>query len=91
MHLDAGAAKAVCRNGSSLLAIGITKVDGSFEQGSVVSVLDSDGSEIAKGLSNYPSIEVEKILGKPSDEISDILGHRKYECVIHRDNLVLGN
>jgi glutamate 5-kinase len=89
LQLDAGAAGAVCKKGSSLLAIGITKVDGSFKRGSVVSIVDPDGNEIAKGLTNYPSKEVEKILGKPSDQISDVLGHRPYESVVHRDNLVL--
>lgn len=89
LHLDTGATNAVCKKGSSLLAIGITKVDGSFKRGSVVSIVDPDGNEIAKGLSNYPSKEVEKILGKPSDQIADTLGHRPYENVVHRDNLVL--
>jgi glutamate 5-kinase len=87
--LDAGAAKAVRSKGSSLLAIGITQVNGSFQRGSVVSLYDPEGQEIARGLSNYPSSEVEKILGQPSDRISEILGHRPYESVVHRDNLVL--
>ncbi len=89
LQLDAGAANAVCKKGSSLLAIGITKVDGSFRRGSVVSIVDPDGNEIAKGLCNYPSSEVKKILGKPSDQIAEVLGHRPYESVVHRDNLVL--
>jgi glutamate 5-kinase len=75
--------------GSSLLAIGITKVNGSFPCGSVVSMHDPSGQEIARGLSNYPSSEVEKIIGQPSDKISEILGHRPYESVVHRNNLVL--
>ncbi len=89
LQLDAGAANALCNKGSSLLAIGITRVSGSFKRGSVVSIVDPQGIEIARGLSNYPSREVTKILGKPSDQISDILGHRPYESVVHRDNLVL--
>ena len=87
--LDSGAATAVCKNGGSLLAIGITKVNGSFPRGSVVSLHDPSGQEIARGLCNYPSSEVEKILGQPSDKISEILGHRPYENVVHRDNMVL--
>ncbi len=89
LMLDAGAADAVFQRGSSLLAIGITKVDGSFQRGSVVALHDPSGQEIARGLSNYPSSEIEKILGQPSDKIGDILGHRPYESVVHRDNLVL--
>ena len=86
---DEAALEAVCKKGSSLLAIGITKVNGSFQRGSVVSLHDPSGQEIARGLCNYPSSEVEKISGQPSDKISEVLGHRPYENVIHRDNLVL--
>ncbi len=89
LSLDDGAASAVRNNGSSLLAIGITKVSGSFQRGSVVSLHDPSGQEFARGLCNYPSSEVEMILGQPSHRISEILGHRPYESVIHRDNLVL--
>ncbi len=89
LTLDKGAAKAVCENGSSLLAIGITHVNGSFQRGSVVSLFTPDGQEIARGLCNYPSTEVAKIIGQPSDKITDILGHRPYESVVHRDNLAL--
>jgi glutamate 5-kinase len=87
--IDDGAVRAVRDRGSSLLAIGITKVNGPFKRGSVVSLQDSRGMEVARGLCNYPSAEVEKILGKTSDAISDILGHCPYESVVHRDNLVI--
>lgn len=89
LTLDAGATKAVCEKGSSLLAIGITNVEGQFQQGSVVSLRGPSGQEFARGLCNYPSSEVERILGQPSDKIADILGHRPYESVVHRDNLTL--
>lgn len=89
LQLDLGATNAVCKNGGSLLAIGITRVNGSFQRGSVVSLHDPAGQEIARGLCNYPSNEVEKILGQPSDKISGILGHRPYENVVHRNNMVL--
>jgi glutamate 5-kinase len=87
--LDDGAAKAVCENGSSLLAIGITEVHGKFQRGSVVALFTQAGTEIARGLCNYPSTEVARIMGTPSDKIAEILGHRPYESVIHRDNLTL--
>ena len=64
-------------------------MNGSFQRGSVVSLHDPNGQEVARGLCNYPSSEVEKILGQPSERISEILGHRPYESVVHRDNLVL--
>ncbi|QDT13605.1 glutamate 5-kinase [Planctomycetes bacterium K23_9] len=89
LHLDAGAARAVRQTGSSLLAIGIKQVDGTFKRGSVVAIVDDQGNELARGLCNYPSDEVEKILGQASDQIAEILGHCPYENVVHRDNLTL--
>ncbi|MGI9474421.1 MAG: glutamate 5-kinase [Rubripirellula sp.] len=91
LTLDQGAVNAVCNHGRSLLAIGITHCSGSFQRGSVVSIHDPSGQEIARGLINYPSSEVEKIIGQPSERISDILEHRPYENVVHRDNLALVN
>jgi glutamate 5-kinase len=89
LHLDAGAANAVQQKGSSLLAIGIQRVSGTFKRGSVVAIVDTEGKELARGLCNYPSDEVEKILGQPSDKIAEILGHRPYESVVHRDNMTV--
>ncbi|TWU22108.1 Glutamate 5-kinase [Novipirellula galeiformis] len=89
LHLDRGAVKAVWEDGRSLLAVGIRVVKGTFRRGAVVALHDPDGNEIARGLSNYRSTELEKIMGKSSDQIGDILGHCPYENAIHRDNLVL--
>ena len=89
LQLDEGAVRAVREQGRSLLAIGIRKVKGTFKRGSVVAIIDSKGNEIARGLCNYPSDEVEKILGQPSDKIAEILGHRPYEAVVHRDNMAV--
>ena len=91
LTLDSGAVNAVCHHGRSLLAIGITNSSGSYQRGSVVSIHKPDGQEIARGLINYPSSEVDKIIGQPSERISQIIGHRPYENVVHRDNLVLIN
>jgi len=89
LHIDAGAAQAVCQRGSSLLAVGITNVVGSFKRGAVVAIIDPDGVEIARGLCNYPASEVKRIQGESSDRITDILGKCPYENVVHRNNLVL--
>lgn len=89
LHLDDGAVRAVHQQGSSLLAIGIRKVTGTFKRGSVVAIVDASGNEIARGLCNYPSDEVEKILGQPSDKIAEIIGHRPYDAVVHRDNMAV--
>ncbi|WP_339938977.1 glutamate 5-kinase [Novipirellula sp.] len=89
LHLDAGAAKAVWENGKSLLPVGVKSIKGTFKRGAVVALHDPAGNEIARGLCNYRSTELEKILGKPSDQIGELIGHCPYENVIHRDNLVL--
>ena len=88
LTIDDGAARAIQEKDRSLLAIGIKQVSGSFRRGAVVSLCDVAGNEIARGLTNYPSEEVAKIVGLPSDAIAEVLGYRNYEVVVHRDNLV---
>lgn len=85
--LDKGATKHVVGNGSSILAIGIVDVVGEFAKGDVVSVVDHEGVERARGLSNYTSAELNLIKGVRSDRIAEKLGHCPYETVVHRDNL----
>lgn len=90
--VDEGARKALCESGRSLLPIGITQVEGNFDKGSVVTIADSNGSEFARGLTNYDSRSTVAIAGRRSPEIDSILGETPYEEVIHRDNLaILGN
>lgn len=89
LHLDQGAVDAISGHGKSLLAIGIRRVEGVFSQGSVVALMDPNGHEIGRGLCNYRSTEIERIQGAPSEQIEAILGHRPYENVVHRNNLVL--
>jgi glutamate 5-kinase len=87
--LDAGAVKALISDGKSLLPIGATAVEGTFERGEVVSVASPDGREIARGLVNYGSTEAVRILRKPTSEIEAILGYISEPELIHRDNLVI--
>ena len=87
--LDAGAVKALTRDGKSLLAIGATAVQGAFDRGEVVSVLAPDGREIARGLVNYGAADTAKILRRPTAEIEAILGYVAEPELIHRDNLVV--
>ena len=87
--LDAGATRAVLKDGKSLLPIGATAVEGHFERGEVVSVLGPDGREIARGLVNYGAQETARILRKPSTEIESVLGYVAEPELIHRDNLVV--
>jgi len=89
IRLDVGAAKALTLNGKSLLAIGATAVEGSFERGEVVSVVGPEGQEIARGLVNYGAAETARILRKPTAEIEAILGYVAEPELIHRDNLVV--
>jgi len=89
LSLDAGAARALQRDGKSLLPVGITDVQGDFERGAVVACLDAGGREIARGLVNYSASETRRIMRRPSAEIESILGYVDGPEVIHRDNLVL--
>jgi glutamate 5-kinase len=89
LYLDAGATTAISQGGKSLLAAGITAVKGAFDSQEAVQLCDSDGNEIARGLVNYNSEELEKIRGRRSSEISAILGYEGVETVVHRDNLIL--
>jgi glutamate 5-kinase len=89
VRLDAGAVKALTRDGKSLLPIGVTEVSGDFQRGEVVACLDPAGREIARGLANYSSSEARQIIRKPSGEIESILGYVDQPELIHRDNLVL--
>ncbi len=87
--LDDGARRAIETQGKSLLAIGITAVEGEFEKGELVSLVDRSGSEFARGLSNYNANDARSIAGKRSEEIIHALGGLPYAEVIHRDNLVV--
>lgn len=85
--IDAGAVKALAR-GNSLLPAGVTAVDGAFERGDPVVICDADGQELARGLVAYGRDDAQRILGRQSGEIEDILGYRGREEMIHRDDLV---
>jgi glutamate 5-kinase len=87
--VDTGAATALMEKGKSLLPSGIVGVEGPFSAGDAVSCLDRNGRELAKGLVNYSSQEIEKIKGHKTVEIARILGYKGYDEVIHRDNLVI--
>jgi len=85
--IDNGAVTALDKKGSSLLPIGIVQVEGEFDKGDVVSIVNPHGQEVARGLTNYTSAEVSMIMGARSGQIEEILGHCPYVEVIHRDNL----
>jgi glutamate 5-kinase len=89
VRLDAGAVKALTRDGKSLLPVGVVEVSGDFVRGEVVGVVDAGGRELARGLINYSAEETRRIMRRPSGEIEATLGYVDEPELIHRDNLVL--
>jgi glutamate 5-kinase len=87
--VDAGARDAVQHKGRSLLPIGVVRVSGSFSKGDVVALHDLEGSEFARGLTNYAASDAERIVGLRTEQISEVLGTLPYEEIVHRDNLVV--
>ena len=87
--LDAGAIKALRNEGKSLLPIGVKNVIGEFKRGAVIACVGEDGSDIARGLSNYNAEEARKIAQHTSQDIETLLGYGGDAEIIHRDNLVL--
>jgi glutamate 5-kinase len=87
--LDDGAVTALKKNGKSLLPVGIKSVSGEFKRGEIISCVDQSGNEIARGLTNYDSVQSKLIIGKSSKEIQDVLGQVDEKELIHRDNLIL--
>jgi glutamate 5-kinase len=88
LSIDTGAVQALQRGGS-LLPVGITAVTGTFERGDTVRVSNPDGIEMARGIVNYGSRDLARIVRRPSDEIESILGYDFGDEVIHRNDMVL--
>lgn len=88
--VNEGAKRMLVEQGKSLLSAGIVGCEGSFEVGDLVAIVDENGEQIGRGFTNYSAQEVRLIQGKRSSEIEKILGHKDFDEVIHRDNLVLG-
>ena len=87
--VDPGAASKLQAEGKSLLAIGMTQVEGDFSRGDVIAILDVNGLEIARGLANYASAEARLICRKPSSEFEALLGYVAESEFVHRDNMIL--
>jgi len=87
--VDKGARQAIIEDGKSLLPSGVSKVEGDFHSGHVISIVDDEGQEFARGIVNYSAEEVEKIKGIQTKDIQKVLGYKDYDEVIHRDNLAL--
>ena len=87
--VDAGAREAVVEGGRSLLAAGITGLDGEFAVGDVVALAAVDGRVFARGLVNYAAADLQRIAGLRTERIAELLGAVPYEEVVHRDNLAV--
>ena len=87
--IDDGAKEALLHKGKSLLPSGVTAVEGDFSAGAVVQIVDLQGREFARGITNYSWIELNRIKGQKCKDICSILGYKDYDEVIHRDNLSL--
>lgn len=86
--VDAGAATALL-GGASLLAKGVTAVEGAFGRGDAVSICTTDGTTLAHGLSEYDAAECARLIGRHSNEQADLLGYAPRSAIVHRDQLVL--
>jgi glutamate 5-kinase len=87
--VDLGAGKAILARGKSLLPTGVIKVEGKFEFGNTVRVVDETGTEIARGLVNYNFRDLKRIMGMKTGAVRKIFGESFYKEVIHRDDLVV--
>jgi glutamate 5-kinase len=86
--VDAGAIKALFK-GASLLAAGATAIEGKFTRGDVVDIVATDGTVLARGLSEYDSSDAVLIVGKRSNALEAILGYAPRAALVHRDHLVM--
>jgi glutamate 5-kinase len=86
--IDEGAVEALLQ-GNSLLAIGVSDIQGIFGKGEIISIVNSKGNEIARGLCSYAHHEMVAIAGKQSNQIADIVGYYGPDEIVHRDNMAL--
>lgn len=89
LKVNSGAKKALVEKFSSLLPIGVISVINRFQSGDVISILDEDENEFARGIVNFSDKDCKKIIGKHSEEIEHILGTTNYDTVISRDNIAI--
>lgn len=88
VFIDNGALKAL-NGGRSLLPIGVIKIDGQFQRGDAVAIFDTANGEVARGLASFDAVDAQRIVGRRSQEIIEILGAVSRTELVHRDNLVL--
>lgn len=89
LRVDAGALRALTEKDRSLLPRGITAVEGDFEQGDPVDLAGPEGAVFARGLAAYGSRDLEKLRGRTSAEILELLGYHLGDEAVHKDDLAL--
>jgi len=89
IFVDEGAGHRLCKQGASLLSVGISGISETFERGAVVQLLSHEGKPLALGISNYSSQEIQKLIGEQSKKIEDCLGYTVGNEIVHRDNMAL--
>lgn len=89
LEVDDGAVEALMNKGKSLLPGGIISVEGTFKIGDCVTCVDRSGTAFARGLVKYSAPELDRIKGLKTSQIESVLGHKDYDEVIHRDDLVI--
>ncbi|WP_432404638.1 glutamate 5-kinase [Wukongibacter sp. M2B1] len=89
--VDDGARVALVDHRKSLLPAGITSIEGLFEKGDIVSIMDSLGNEVARGVTNYSSSEINIMKGCKTSIIEEIIGYKSYDEVVHANNMVILN
>lgn len=87
--VNEGAHKALTQKNTSLLPIGVLAIEGDCQKGDIVSILDKEGKEFARGMINYNCSDCKRIIGHHSDDILGILGYKNYDAIITRDNIAL--
>ncbi|MCP4867275.1 MAG: glutamate 5-kinase [Proteobacteria bacterium] len=84
LHLDPGAVAALRDRGASLLAVGVTRVEGDFGPGDIVTLHAPDGSSVGRGIAHCDAPTARSwAAGQMPD------GVRNHDALVHRDNLVL--
>jgi glutamate 5-kinase len=89
LFIDPGAAKVMVNGTSSLLPVGVIRIDGQFKRGETVKILDTNGKDIALGLANYDSDAMERLCGHHSIEIESIIGYTYGNELVHHDNMII--
>lgn len=89
LEIDKGAERKLCKEGASLLPVGIRKVASSFERGAIVKIFSEEGQPLAIGVSSYSSSEIQTLLGAKSSQIESLLGYSYGPEIVHRDNMTI--